>query len=320
MNLFIQYYASIIKNPLNIVDVGSSGGCREVNLLSKISNVYAIDPRPKIYSQDFNKFQNFSLGLFRVETTRKLFITNDPRASSIYEPNQSVIGLWRTDDAFNLEKIEDIECTTLDLLMRKSDVYNIDLLKLDTQGSELDILLGAHDYISKVSIIKIEVSFIEIYKGQKLFDEVHTYLVGKKFKFLMFFDGHYQYLPNEKVKKPIWADAFFIRTDLDEQSILKSIAIFVDQGYYTEAKYLEKNYLNSNEIYNNFIEAKFRCENPRSYLILNILIKRFRKFFIFIYRTFYSNTALNYIIGKSSKNKKLGSYLYLVQMRLKRFQ
>ena len=320
MNLFVQYYTSIIKNPLNIVDVGSSGRCKEVNLLAKISNVYTIDPRPESYNQDFNQFQNFALGLFYKEGIRKLFITHDPRASSIYEPNKSVISQWRKDDAFNLEKTDDIECTTLDILMSKSNVHSIDLLKLDTQGSELDILLGASDYISKVSIIKIEVAFIEIYKGQHLFDEVVTHLAGKKFKFLMFFDGGYQYLPNEKVKKPIWADALFIRTDLEEQSILKSIAIFIDQGYYTEAKYLEKNYLNSNEIYNNFIEAKFRCENPRSYLILNILTKRFRKFLIFIYRTLYSNTVLNYIIRKSSKNKKIGSYLHLVLMRLKRFR
>jgi hypothetical protein len=136
----------------------------------------------------------------------------------------------------------------------------------------------------------------------------------------MFFDGGYQYLPNEKVRKPIWADALFIRKDLDEQSILKSMAIFIDLGYYTEAKYLEKNYLSRNEIYNNFIEAKFRCENPKSYLILDILFKQSRKFLIFIYRNGSSNKGLNYIIRRTAKNKKIGLYLHLVLLRLKKLK
>lgn len=53
---------------------------------------------------------------------------------------------------------------------------NFDLIKIDTQGSELDIIKGGVEVIRKSSYVIIEVSKMEYNIGAPLFDEVVEYM------------------------------------------------------------------------------------------------------------------------------------------------
>ncbi len=55
------------------------------------------------------------------------------------------------------------------------------LLKIDTQGSEMDVLLGAGKVINEIKCLFVEVSLIPLYKNQKLWFDIIKYL--KKYKF-----------------------------------------------------------------------------------------------------------------------------------------
>ena len=46
------------------------------------------------------------------------------------------------------------------------------LLKVDTQGFEDEVLRGAGDLIGQVAAIQLELSFVELYEGQQLFDDL----------------------------------------------------------------------------------------------------------------------------------------------------
>lgn len=46
------------------------------------------------------------------------------------------------------------------------------LLKIDTQGFESEVLQGAGDLVGRVGAIQLELSFVELYDGQALFDEL----------------------------------------------------------------------------------------------------------------------------------------------------
>jgi Methyltransferase FkbM domain len=59
----------------------------------------------------------------------------------------------------------------------QNNINNVDAIKLDTQGSELDILRGATHVLPTVSLIDIEVEFNELYDGQPLFCDVDRFLV-----------------------------------------------------------------------------------------------------------------------------------------------
>lgn len=64
-----------------------------------------------------------------------------------------------------------VSVTTLDALLG-DDVQRPCLLKIDAQGGELDVLIGAESVLKEVDVAYVECSFVEFYEGQALADEV----------------------------------------------------------------------------------------------------------------------------------------------------
>ncbi len=50
------------------------------------------------------------------------------------------------------------------------------LLKLDVQGFEKEVLKGATNTLNKIDYLLFEASFVTMYKGEPLFEEMHTYV------------------------------------------------------------------------------------------------------------------------------------------------
>lgn len=82
-----------------------------------------------------------------------------------------------------------IQIRTLDGLdeLRDGKVPPPDLLVLDTQGTELEILRGAHGTLASTTIaLYVEVEFVELYEGQSLFGDVAAFLRDLDFDFVGF--------------------------------------------------------------------------------------------------------------------------------------
>ena len=62
------------------------------------------------------------------------------------------------------------------------------MIKLDTQGSELKILEGLEEYINKFEVIILETSIHKYNKDAPLFDEVLSYMKDKNYKLYDIFD------------------------------------------------------------------------------------------------------------------------------------
>lgn len=56
------------------------------------------------------------------------------------------------------------------------------LLKIDVQGFELNVLRGAGEKLAKVDTVFVECSFVELYEGQPLADDVITYMATQGFR------------------------------------------------------------------------------------------------------------------------------------------
>ena len=85
-----------------------------------------------------------------------------------------------------VEKKEVIDATTLDNLYHQSIIRELDFLKIDVQGSELDILHGGRDIINdNILGIQIEAEFKQLYKSQPLFAEIDSD-IREKFNFEFF--------------------------------------------------------------------------------------------------------------------------------------
>lgn len=75
-----------------------------------------------------------------------LNLTKNRGCSSLYVPNHTFLHRFPDEERFTVEKKEAIDTTTLDNLYHQSIISELDFLKIDVQGAELDILQGGERY------------------------------------------------------------------------------------------------------------------------------------------------------------------------------
>jgi FkbM family methyltransferase len=83
-----------------------------------------------------------------------------------------------------------VPATTVDNWSRKNVIGEIDFLKLNVQGAELEILKGARGSLEPVLGIDLEVSFVESYLGRPMFSDVDAHLRHNGFHFFDLFGLH----------------------------------------------------------------------------------------------------------------------------------
>lgn len=100
-------------------------------------------------------------------------VHSDWRGSSAYTEQEgpSVDGAPRT-----------VPAATLDALVEAKHLRGPFLLKLDTQGAELDVLSGAQRVLADTDYLLTEVSFFECLKGAPLFPDVVEFLRSRGFE------------------------------------------------------------------------------------------------------------------------------------------
>lgn len=72
---------------------------------------------------------------------------------------------------------------TLDAVIRELElVHERPYLKIDTQGYEREVLLGASETLNRTVAVEIELGLTEMYNGQALLPEVWRMLVAAGFR------------------------------------------------------------------------------------------------------------------------------------------
>lgn len=170
-----------------IVDVGADGypaGNPASKRATEDTQIYLFECLPAHYKKLVKRYgerSNFhisSLALFNEKGTAVFYDTRKHNCSSLREPNEKDVIVGKRQDLLNYTKIE-VETDTLENVL--GHLEEIDYLKLDTQGTEYEIIEGAGDLIYKVKEIRVEVEFSEWYKGQKLAKDVQSLLESKGF-------------------------------------------------------------------------------------------------------------------------------------------
>ena len=175
----------LLKNSkLIALDVGAQGGFFNGAIFSKKYNNFfepiVVEPieteAQKLIEQNYKVI---SKGLWSTNCKKKLYILGKRSgSSSLYEPNKKKFKLYnfkKKDFAlFDVSKEVDIECTTINESLKKIEIKNLDFLKIDTQGSELEILKGLGEY--RPLVMKIEIQVIPMYKNIPNWGELINYL------------------------------------------------------------------------------------------------------------------------------------------------
>jgi FkbM family methyltransferase len=148
---------------------------------------------------------------------RTLQVCNYSMTSSLYEPDSSLLNLYQALGEFvQVVRRMDLQTIRLDDL---PEAREADFLKLDVQGAELDILLGAPATLSHVLAVHTEVEFVPLYRNQPLFAEVNQELRRRGFYFHRFYGISGRPLkpllkdnnPSLSMGQMLWADAVYVR-------------------------------------------------------------------------------------------------------------
>tara|TARA_B100001057_G_scaffold359408_1_gene361676 strand:- start:272 stop:1216 length:945 start_codon:yes stop_codon:yes gene_type:complete len=160
------------KDKIIALDVGAQGGFNSDTFFPEKYNHFfeeiLIEPidseAKKIMS---NKF-TINKGLWSEKAKKRLYILeNRLGSSSMYEPNINSFDLHNIKkkkyDDYKVTRSIEIECDTLTNQLAELNINNLDYLKIDTQGAELEILKGLGNF--RPLLIKIETHFFSMYKN-----------------------------------------------------------------------------------------------------------------------------------------------------------
>ncbi len=177
--------------PSLIVDVGANRGQFLLAALEACpqAHLVTIEPQPSACDQlrdvvgssssDRDRVTIFCVALSDREGEAVLHVARRDDNSSLRRPTETQTSLFRgTDTPHEIR----VPLTRLDRLLGLDDVPPDALLKIDVQGSEGEVLLGAGGVLSRFRYVYVECSRVELYEGQQLADAITDLLAAHGFR------------------------------------------------------------------------------------------------------------------------------------------
>lgn len=116
---------------------------------------------------------------------RDFYVLNRATGSSLYPPNDAVILEYSGRSYAGVRRVVQVDCMSLADFLAEHGRPMPSLMKLDTQGTELEILSSlTHVQLEGLLCVELEVEFLELYKGQPTFGDVHAFMQRSGFRLL----------------------------------------------------------------------------------------------------------------------------------------
>lgn len=219
---------------LSLVDIGAAGGLQDRwRPFSSFIALITVEPDPRA-NESIEKLESTTLrSLHRVNsplasTSREIdfYLCKHPRQSSVLRPNLNHFEKYNDGHKWEVERIEKMSAVTLDSVLASKE--QPDFLKLDTQGSELDILQGATETLGFCLGVEAEVEFREMYESQPLFGDLSKFLLTNGFEFTDFVAfGKWERSRPDGLRtflgELIHADALFLRSPESAVNLAKRL-------------------------------------------------------------------------------------------------
>ena len=170
-----------------LLDVGANKGAFTEYFKNEFEVYYLFEPNPnlvKYLKSNFkkNNYKILDFGTGKANEKIILNITNDNGSSlsSIKEHSAELSKNFRNTNIIN--KVE-VEIKRLDHYLNNIEIKDKKIfLKVDTQGNDLETLIGLGSYIENVIFIKIEMPCINLYKSSYNHWDILDYLKKNNFK------------------------------------------------------------------------------------------------------------------------------------------
>jgi FkbM family methyltransferase len=146
-------------------------------------------------------FRFFPIGLWSSNARLPLYENKSPGGNSFYPQNVSLTNRWKFENSrdkflaadifYPLGTTSEWNLTSVDEWARANSIRtDIDFMKLNVQGAELEILRGASNSLRHVTGIQVEMSFVESYIGRPFFADIDIFLRSHGFTFFDLIGHH----------------------------------------------------------------------------------------------------------------------------------
>ena len=188
----LDYFDSVNFKPSSILDIGCNRGQFYHLCIKKWggglkNNMVLVDGNLNLRSHLDDLGVNYHLEL----------LSDKEKIISFYLTKTNPIGtgasIYRENTHFYDDEnviIQERKTTTLDNLFSNS--IGFDLIKMDVQGSEIDILRGGIDICKRAFYIILEVSMVSYNSGAPMSDEVYNYMKTLDFEFSHIANVHHK--------------------------------------------------------------------------------------------------------------------------------
>lgn len=177
------------NNIKKVVDIGANQG-QFTNKILKIlpgSKIFCFEPLPDEFNDLKRTFKNHpDISLLNYALGNKVGKTIFQKNK--FSPSSSVLEMSENHEVnfpFTTDSLQiEVPMERLDNFLNLIDPDDKTLIKIDVQGYESEVISGGKEVLNKSKVVLIETSFVELYKGQKLFEDIYRCLnaMGYKYK------------------------------------------------------------------------------------------------------------------------------------------
>ena len=181
---------TLARAPLAAMDVGAAGGVApQWRDHLAVMEVDCFEPdEAECASRRRESPPNihwFPVALAGSSGMRPFYVLNRSTGSSLFPPNEAVILEYSGSSYAGIRRVIEVPCKSLRDFLAEYRRPVPALMKLDTQGTELEILSSLLDaQLEEVVCVETEVEFVELYQGQPTFGDVDGYMREHGFRLL----------------------------------------------------------------------------------------------------------------------------------------
>ena len=183
-----EAFPALQAEGLGLVDVGARDGFHPAfNEIAPLAHLVGFEPDASECrrlearagaSARFRSIRWLPVALGEADGERPLYFCRSPGASSLYAPDRRFLDRFPDASRFDVTDTRTVTVRALDSLVAEGGLPSrIGFLKVDTQGSELQILRGARRVLEEQAVaVEVEVEFAPMYSGQPLFRDLDAFL------------------------------------------------------------------------------------------------------------------------------------------------
>jgi FkbM family methyltransferase len=196
-----------------VVDVGANLGQFSLLALSLYpqAKIFAFEPQAKpaaAFTRLFAGVERVTLFSSAIGTRSgdiSMHVSRQHDSSSLLPISNAMSKIFPGTEEIGTAKVP---IAPLTQFLGPKDIVDPALLKIDVQGTELDVLRGSEGLLDTFRHIYVELSFVELYTGQARCHDVIQYLHSQKFQFVGVHNLH-----QDAAGQAIQADFLFRRAD-----------------------------------------------------------------------------------------------------------